>query len=103
MRLALAELSRSRLRFGLLSAAIALLVFLLLFLSNLSSSLLVSLTGAIENGSAHVLVYDDDARQAIDASRLDPDVADEVGAVDGVAQAAPLRSASSTSAGSSRA
>lgn len=96
MRLALSELSRSRLRFGLLAGAVALLVFLLLFLSTLSSTLLASLTGAIENTSADVLVYDDGARRALDASRVDPEVAAQVAAVDGVARAATLRSANLT-------
>ena len=96
MRLALSEVRRSRLRFGLLSGAVALLVFLVLFLSSLSIALVDSLTGAIENGTSKILVYNDEARFTLDASRLDPALTDEVAAVDGVEEAAPWRTASLT-------
>jgi putative ABC transport system permease protein len=90
MTLALKELLRARLRYGLLAGAIALLVFLLLFLNTLSGTLLRSLTAAIENTSADVLVYADSAQRNLLASRLDPAVVDEVAAVDGVADAGGL-------------
>lgn len=88
MRLALKELTRSSLRFGLLAAAISLLVFLLLFLNTLSGTLLGFFTGAVENNSADVLVYDSGSRRNLLASRLDPAVVDEVARVPGVSAAA---------------
>jgi hypothetical protein len=57
MFVALRDLWRSKLRFGLLAGAIALLVFLLLFLNTLSATLLGFFVGAIESNSADVLVY----------------------------------------------
>lgn len=90
MTLAIKELLRARLRFGLLAAAIALLVFLLLFLNTLSQTLLGSFTAAVENNSADVLVYADDARRNLQASRLDPAVVGEVAGVEGVEAAAGL-------------
>ena len=77
---ALRDLWRSKLRFGLLAGAIALLVFLLLFLNTLSATLLGFFVGAIENNSAEVLVYEDTARRNLQASRLDQSVVDEVAA-----------------------
>ena len=48
------------------------LIFLLLFLNTLSSTLLGFFIGAIENNSADVLVYEDTARRNLQASRIDP-------------------------------
>jgi putative ABC transport system permease protein len=87
VRLALTELRRAKLRYGLLSGAVALLVFLLLFLNTLSGTLLRFLGGAVENISADVLVYDEGARRNLQASRLGPDLALAVAEVAGVAQA----------------
>ena len=90
MFVALRDLWRSKLRFGLLAGAIALLVFLLLFLNTLSATLLGFFVGAIENNSAEVLVYEDTARRNLQASRLDQSVVDQVAAVPGVSAAAPI-------------
>ncbi len=90
MNLALAEMRRSKLRFGLLSAAVALLVFLVLLLTTLSSALVGSLTGAIAGLDADGVVYADSARDNLQASRLDPAIVGEVAAVSGVAAAAPV-------------
>jgi putative ABC transport system permease protein len=90
MFIAIRDLWRSKLRFALLAGAIALLVFLLLFLSTLSATLLGFFVGAIENNSADVLVYEDTARGNVQASRLDLSVVGEVAAVPGVAAAAPI-------------
>jgi putative ABC transport system permease protein len=90
MFIALRDLWRSKLRFGLLAGAVALLIFLLLFLNTLSATLLGFFVGAIENNSSEVLVYDDMARRNLQASRLDPSVVSDVAAVAGVAAAAPI-------------
>ena len=90
MRIAFKDISRSRLRFGLLAGAVGLLFFLLLFLNTLSSALLGGFVGAIENGSSDVLVYSEEALATIPASRLDPSLTDEVADVEGVAAAAPI-------------
>jgi putative ABC transport system permease protein len=90
MFIAIRDLWRSKLRFALLAGAIALLVFLLLFLNTLSATLLGFFVGAIENNSAEVLVYEDTARGNVQASRLDLSVVDEVMVVPGVAAAAPI-------------
>ena len=68
MNLAVKEISRAKLRFGLLTGAVALLVFLVLLLSTLSSALIRSLTGAVEGLDADVLVYSAAARDNLQAS-----------------------------------
>jgi putative ABC transport system permease protein len=90
MFIALRDLWRSKLRFGLLTGAVGLLVFLLLFLNTLSATLLNFFIGAIENNSADVLVYKDTARRNLQASRLDASLIEDVAAVPGVAAAAPV-------------
>ena len=87
MSIALLEMRRAKLRFGLLSGAVALLVFLVLFLSTLSGALIESFIGAIKNLNADVLVYSSSARDNIQGSRLDPSVVAKVAAVPGVAAA----------------
>ncbi len=87
MNLGLAEIRRARLRFGLLTTAVALLVFLVLLLTTLGGALVGSLTGALESVSAQGLVYASSARDNIAASRLDPSTEEAVAAVPGVAAA----------------
>jgi putative ABC transport system permease protein len=90
MFIALRDLWRSKLRFSLLTGAVGLLIFLLLFLNTLSATLLGFFVGAIENNSADVLVYEETARRNLQASRIDPSKVGEVAAVPGVAAAAPI-------------
>jgi len=90
MRLALAEIRRAKLRFGLLTGAVALLVFLILFQQSLAGSLLGQFTGGLENQSASVLVYNVDARGSVEASRILPSQLEAVAAIDGVASAGPI-------------
>lgn len=85
MNLGLAEIRRARLRFGLLTTAVALLVFLVLLLTTLGGALVGSLTGALDRLDAAGLVYAANARDNIAASRLDPAVTDAVAAIPGVA------------------
>ena len=86
----LKEVWRSKLKFGLLATAVGLLFFLLLFVNTLSSTLLDQFIGGIENSSADVLVFDENAQATIPASRLSPGDVDRVAAVDGVERAAPI-------------
>ena len=81
----MSEVRRAKLRFGLLTAAVSLLVFLVLLLTTLSGALVGSLTGALQGLQAQGLVYASSARDNIAASRLDPAAADAVAAVPGVA------------------
>lgn len=90
MRLAFAEIRRAKLRFALLTGAVALLLFLILFQQSLAGSLLGQFTGGLERQSATVLVYSADARQSVDASRVLPSQLEEVSMVDGVASAGPI-------------
>ena len=94
MRLALAEIRRAKARFGLLSAAVALLVFLILFQQSIAGSLLGSFTGGLERQSASVLIFNADARRSVDGSRVAPAQVAAVEAVPGVAQAGPIGEAS---------
>lgn len=88
--LAWSEMRRAKLKFGLLTVAVSLLVFLVLFLSTLSSSLVNSFTGAIKGLDADVIAYSDIARDNIQGSRLAPYIVDDVRAVPGVRAAGPV-------------
>jgi len=93
VRLAFREITRARLRFGLLSGAAGLLVFLILFQSTLLSTLLSFFSGALQHQSAAVVVYNADARKNPEGSVLPTatvDAVDAVAAVDGVARAEPF-------------
>lgn len=96
MRLALAEIRRAKLRFGLLTGAVALLVFLILFQQALAGSLLGQFTGGLEHQSASILVYSADARRTVDGSRIPPQQLAAVSRVDGVAAAGPIGEGSFT-------
>ena len=84
MFLALKEMRRAKGRFGLLIAAIGMLVFLILFQQSLQNGLLTSFVGAIRNQSAPVLVYSVDGQRVIQGSIITPDLEQRVRAVDGV-------------------
>ncbi len=90
MLLATSEIRRAKLRFSLLTGAVGLLVFLILFQQVLLGSLLQSFTGAIENQSAPVLVYGAEARKNVEGSIVTPDAIPAVQAVEGVATVVPL-------------
>lgn len=87
MNLATTEIRRAKLRFGLLSGAVALLVFLVLLLSTLSGALIGALVGALQGLQADGLVYSESARDNIAASRLPAETTIEVALVPGVAAA----------------
>ncbi len=90
VNMALTEMKRAKLRFGLLTAAVALLVFLIVFLSSLSGALLRAFTGALESLPADGLVYSEASRANVQASRLEPGVTQQVAAVEGVSAVGPL-------------
>ena len=85
MFLALREIGRAKTRFGLLVAAIALLVFLILTQQGLQSSLITSFIGAIERQSAPVLVYSVDGERTLQGSIITPDLEAGIARVPGVA------------------
>ena len=90
MFLAWHEMRRSKLRFGLLTGAVGLLVFLILFQQALLGGLITQFIGAVRNQSADVLVFNDQARKNIEGSIILPEQAAAVAAVEGVAVASPL-------------
>jgi putative ABC transport system permease protein len=96
MFLAVKEMRRAKLRFGLLAGAVGLLVFLILFQQALLSGLINQFIGALKNQSADVLVYNDQARKNLEGSIILPDQLAAVAAVDGVEVAAPLGEATFT-------
>lgn len=87
MFLAIREMRRAKLRFGLLLAAIALLVFLILTQQALQRGLITSFIGAIERQSAPVLVYSVDGQRTLQGSVITPPLQAKVEAVPGVAGA----------------
>jgi putative ABC transport system permease protein len=84
MFLALREMNRAKVRFGLLIAAVGLLVFLILFQQSLQNSLLTSFVGAIRNQSAPVLVYSVDGQRTLQGSVITPDLEALIQGADGV-------------------
>lgn len=85
--LAFREIARAKLRFALLTGAIGLLVFLILFQQTILSDLVTQFIGALRNQSAAVLVYGDQARRNVEGSVITPEQAAAVAAVEGVAAA----------------
>ena len=90
MRLAFREIRRARWRFVLLTGAVGLLVFLILFVQALTGALIGQFIGAIKHQSADVLVYSAQARKNLEGSVVAPQTVDAVAKVPGVAQAGPL-------------
>ena len=90
MRLALREMRRAKLRFGFLSGAVGLLVFLILFQQTLLGTLLGYFTGALENQSGEVVVYNEEARQNLSGSLVSFDQIEAIAEVEGVAEVGPL-------------
>ena len=90
MRLALREIRRAKLRFGLLAGAVGLLVFLILFQQTLMGTLVGYFTGALENQSGEVVVYNDEARRNLAGSLVTEEQLAAVAEVDGVAESGPL-------------
>jgi putative ABC transport system permease protein len=92
MFLALKEMQRAKVRFGLLIAAVGMLVFLILFQQSLQNGLITSFVGAIRSQSADVLVYRTDGRRILQASVVSPDLeqlvrtSPDVGAVGRIGQ-----------------
>lgn len=85
MFLALREMRRAKARFGLLVAAVGLLVFLILTQQALQDGLLTSFVGAIRAQTAPVLVYSVDGQKTLQGSVITPDLEDAVAGADGVA------------------
>jgi len=90
MFLALKEMSRAKTRFGLLVAAIALLVFLILFQQSLQNGLITGFVGAIRNQNAPVLVYSVDGQRVVQGSIITPDLEAELRGVDEIGEVGRL-------------
>ncbi len=88
MFLALREMRRAVVRFGLLVAAIGLLVFLILFQQALQDGLITSFVGAIRNQSAPVLVFSVDGQRTLQGSTISPPMQQQIVALDEVGETA---------------
>lgn len=84
------EMRRAPLRFGLLTGAVGLLVFLILFQQALLGGLVTQFIGALRNQTADVLVYSDQARSNLEGSIVLPPQLAAVAEVEGVAAATAL-------------
>lgn len=96
MFLALREIGRAKLRFGLLVAALALLVFLILAQQALQRGLITSFIGAIERQSAPVLVYSVDGQRTLQGSIITLALQNTVAHVAGIAEAGRIGQATFT-------
>ena len=84
MFLAVREMRRSVLRFSMLTIAVGLLVFLVLFQTSIRDGLVTTFVGGIENQTAPVMVLSTDAIRDLNASVIQPATEARVRAVDGV-------------------
>ena len=73
MFLALKEMRRAKVRFGMLMGAIGLLAFLILFQQSLQNGLITSFIGGVRNQTAPVLVYSVDGQRFVQGSVITPD------------------------------
>jgi putative ABC transport system permease protein len=90
MFLALKEMRRAKARFGLLMAAIGLLVFLVLFQQSLQNGLLMGFVGGLRNQSAPVLVYSVDGRRNLQGGVVVPDLEQRVRTIEAVGKVGRL-------------
>ena len=90
MRLGLRQLRRARRRSAVLIATVAMLTALVFLVSTISSTLVVSLAGAISTMDADVLALTSAAQGTVQASRLTPEMLAAVGRVDGVSRVAAV-------------
>ncbi len=74
MFLAFREMRRAEVRFTMLTIAVGLFVFLVLFQQALRDGLVTAFVGAIDNQSAPVLVYSVEGRRNLQGSLIGPDL-----------------------------
>ena len=103
MFLAFKEMARAKIRFLLLVAAIALLVFLILFQQSLQNGLINGFIGAIREQNAPVLVYSVDGQRVIQGSVITPKLEAEVRSADGVGEVGRISQGTFTAAPSGNA
>jgi putative ABC transport system permease protein len=82
--LALKEMRRAKVRFGLLISAIGLLVLLILAQQAIQTGLITSFIGAIEKQSAPVLVYSVDGQRTLQGSIITPPLEQKIRATEGI-------------------
>jgi putative ABC transport system permease protein len=87
MFLALREMRRAKVRFGLLISAIGLLVLLILAQQAIQTGLITSFIGAIERQSAPVVVYSVDGQRTLQGSIITPPLEEKIRATKGIAKA----------------
>lgn len=86
MFLALKEMRRAKVRFGLLISAIGLLVLLILAQQAIQTGLITSFIGAIERQSAPVLVYSVDGQRTLQGSIITPPLERKIRSTEGIAK-----------------
>lgn len=86
MFLALREIKRAKVRFGLLISAIGLLVLLILAQQAIQTGLITSFVGAIERQSAPVLVYSVDGQRTLQGSIITPPLEKKIRSTPGIAE-----------------
>ncbi len=90
MQLAVREMKRARARFGLLSGAVGLLVFLILFQQALLNGLITDFIGAVDNSNSPILVLNEQARSNVEGSFLLPPQVAAITEVEGVGESSPV-------------
>lgn len=86
MFLAVKEMRRAKVRFGLLISAIGLLVLLILAQQAIQTGLITSFIGAIEKQTAPVLVYSVDGQRTLQGSIITPPLEQKIRSTGGIAR-----------------
>lgn len=92
MNLGFAELRRTKARFAAIAGAVGFIVFLALILSALGDGLYLGQTGIYRASDTDLLVFNEESELLLERSVLDPSVADEVAAIEGVSEVGLLAS-----------
>ena len=98
MNLALAELRRAKGRYAAITAALSLIVFLVLVLGALGDGLFFGGTGAVRSSTAQAYAFSADADGSLVRSQLPVDGESELEAQDGVTQATGIGALITTTA-----
>ncbi|HEY8491808.1 MAG TPA: ABC transporter permease [Dehalococcoidia bacterium] len=84
------ELRRKKVQFGLITAMVALVVYLLLMLNGLGNGLHQAMIGSVAGLNGDLVVYDEDANLSVQRSEVDAAALAAVARTEGVAAAGPL-------------
>lgn len=90
MLLALNEVKRNKVKFGMITLILALIVFLMVLLSAMGDGLLTGMSGALTNMNTDLMVFKKDSRLNFQRSALPYSTTEEIAKVAGVSKVTPI-------------